>query len=210
MNRQTKVKRGIVFLVILISLIALIGGTYARYTSSGTANAQIDIAKWSVKLNGQDITTQTRNVDVSLVYDENQYVSDGKIAPGRTAHFDVVLDPTGSEVAIDYTFNINAAAIEQALELGSTSKIEITGAKYKVGNGQEQTAVVDSNGLVSVSESLTQVENNDAVTVTVTLAWDNDNDSNNVSDTNEGIAAYNATNGKTITVPVSITASQHI
>ena len=210
MNRQSKTKKGILIAVIIACLIAIIGGTYARYTSSGTANASVSIAKWHVELAGEDISSQSQNVDVALTYDANSYVKDGKIAPGRTAHFDVELDPTGSEVAIDYSFVVNTAAIAQALETGSTSEIAIVGATYKVGNGSAQAATIAQDGTISIAESLADVEAGKAVTVSVTIAWTND-ETDNASDTIEGVESYVAgTNGKVVTVPVTVTARQHI
>ena len=211
MNRQSKTKRGILITLIVVCLIALIAGTYARYTSTGTANVKAQIAKWHVELNGTDITTTSKDVDVPLTYASNDYVKEGKIAPGRSASFTVELDPTGSEVAIDYAFNVDSAAIARALEANSTSAISVTGATYVVGEGTAQEATI-SNNTVTVSEGLTDVEAGKKVTVTVNLSWDNADDANNASDTAEGVASYNTnlSTGKFITIPVTVTASQHI
>jgi len=62
-----------------------------------------------------------------------------------------------------------------------------------------------------VLTQLAEVENGEKVTVTVTVAWDNDSDSQSSSDTQEGVASYVAgENGKSITIPVTITAEQKI
>lgn len=211
MNRQKKAKRGILFVVIIALAVVVIGGTYSRYISTGTSNVKADIAKWSVKLNGNDISGQAGSVDVNMTLSENDYVKSDKFAPGVTGSFDIELDPTGSEVAMDYTFNIDSSAISEALEANSTSKFVVVGATYKIGSGEAQTATIDGNGNVTVSESLAQVENGNKVLVTVSVLWDNDNDSQNASDTVEGVASSIAgVNGKTVTFPVAVTAKQHI
>ena len=211
MNRQSQVKRAILITIILACLVAVIGGTYARFTSTGTTNVKVSLAKWNVQLNGQDISRETKNLEVGLTFDNNQYVKEGKIAPGRTAHFDIELDPTGSEVAIDYTLKVDTTKIAQVLEENSTSKVSVTGATYKIGTEEARTAAMSNDGTIIVSESLAEVEEGKKVTVSVTIAWDNDNDLQSVSDTKEGAAAYNAgENGKTISVPVIITAEQKI
>lgn len=211
MNRQSKTKRAILVALIIVCLIALIAGTYARYTSKGTANVSAQIAKWHIALNGTDISTQTKTVQVPLTYAQNDFVKDGKIAPGRSASLTVEVDPSGSEVAVDYTFDIDTDALAEALEANSTSAISITGATYSIENGETQTATI-SNGLITASEGLSDVEAGNKVTVTVTVTWDNANDANNASDTAEGVASYNTNleTGKTITIPVTVTASQHI
>ena len=211
MNRQSKTKRSIMLIIVMVSLVALIAGTYARYTSTGTANATAQIAKWHVELNGEDISYTEKDVDVDFIFDSNQYVADNKFAPGRTAHFDIQLDPSGSEVAIDYTINVDSTAIASALETNSTSKFRVSGATYKVGTeGTTQVASVAENSSITVNEGLSDVEAGKVVTLTVTVEWDNDNNLQNASDTKEGIASAALQDGKVITVPVSVVAQQHI
>lgn len=207
MNRQSKTKRGILVAVMLVCLIALIGGTYSRYTSSGTVNATAQLAKWHVELNGTDISTVTSTQNVTLTFDDNSNVATGKLAPGRTAYFQVELDPTGSEVAIDYTFNVDTAGIAAALETGSTSEIAVSGVSYKIGTGAQQSATLNS-GEFTVAQNLTSVTANEKVLVTVTLSWNDNN--HDASDTAEGVASYNSQNAKTITVPVTVNAKQHV
>ena len=110
-KRTTKTKKGILIAVIIACLLALIAGTYARYTSTGTATVNAEIAKWHVELNGSDISTESKTVQVPLAYAQNDFVKDGKIAPGRSATLTVEVDPTGSEVAIDYIFDIDTKCI---------------------------------------------------------------------------------------------------
>ena len=208
-KRTTKTKKGILVLVMVACLVALIAGTYSRYTSTGTANVNAEIAKWHVELEGTDISTQSATIPVEFEYDSNNFVKDGKIAPGRTGHFTIEVDPTGSEVAIDYSFTIDDSALE------SDAAMAVTGATYTIGEGQEAvegTATIDANGVVTVSESLAHVQAGDKVTLTITVAWDNADDANNAADTSEGIASYEVgtATGKVLTIPVTITASQKI
>ena len=211
MNRQSKIKRGILIVIMLACIIALIGATYSRYTSTGTATVTATVAKWSVKLGSEDISTEAKTINATFVYDSNDYVKDGRIAPGRSGYFDIEVDPTGSEVAVDYEFSINSVAIAQALEENSTSAIAITGATYTVFGGSATAANLTNSSTVAFTESLADVLDGKKVTVRVFIAWDNDSDANNESDTAEGIAAHAAgENGKTISIPVSVTAKQHI
>ena len=129
MEKLGRIRGGILALLIIVALIAVIGGTYARYQSTGTANAVVNIAKWSVKLNGEDISTASAVVEPALVYANNEFVADNKIAPGRTATFAIEFDPTDSEVAIDYTYVVDTSAIATAL-LGETGTNEADNVKY--------------------------------------------------------------------------------
>jgi len=204
-KRTTKTKKGILVAVMIACLIALIAGTYARYTSTGTANVSAQIAKWHVELGGEDISTQSKTINADFVYDSNSYVKAGKLAPGRTGYFTIEVDPTGSEVAIDYTFAINDSALD------SSANIAVTGARYEMGS-ESGTATVDANGVVSVSESLQHVKDGDKVTITVMVEWDNADDAYNEADTAKGVASYdtNTESGTVLTIPVTVTASQKI
>ena len=202
MNRKSQVKKGILALAIIACLVAVIGGTYSRYISQGTANTKADIAKWSVKLNGSNMSTTPVTKDVTLTYVENDYVKDNTIAPGRKAKFDIVIDPTDSEVAIDYVLKIDTSDITGLTN--SNSEISITKAQYKFGDGAVQSANITAADGVTISESLADVEAGKALTMTVTVEWDNDDDDNNAADTANGIQ------GGKITVPVTVTAMQHI
>lgn len=210
-NRRSKVKRSIIVLVVIACIVAIIGGTYARYSSTGTANANIQIAKWSVKLDGEDISTTSKTVYPTLTYSANQYVKDGKIAPGRSATFSVQVDPTDSEVAIDYSFAVDTSSIATALlgEAGSEADITVSNATCTIGGTD---ATITKNGdTYTVAQGLSSVESDEKVVVTFTITWAN-NDTNTAIDTAEGVASAAITDeaGKVVTFPVVVTASQHI
>lgn len=211
MNRQSKTKRSILVVLMIVCLIAVIGGTYSRYTSTGNVNATTEIADWHVVLGAdKDITSATNTLNVPFVLDANTYVADGKIAPGRAGHFEFTINPDGSEVAIDYTITLGADAVAAALEAGSNAKIEITGASYTIGAGASTNATI-VNDSFTISEALANVENGDIVTVTVNFAWDNASDARSASDTTEGAASYaEGIDGKSITIPVTVVADQKI
>lgn len=201
-NKKDKKIGGIILAILIILLIIIIGFTYSRYLSRGTANANVQIAKWQIKLNGQDMSTVPVTKDVELNFVDNEYVKDDRIAPGRKVTFDVVLDPTGSEVAIDYILNFDVSSITGMTN--ANSKISVTSVKYKIGNDGAITNATINNDEVIISESLVDVEANKVVTATLTLEWDNDSDNLSSDDTENGATAG------VITLPVTVTAEQHI
>lgn len=88
---------GIVLLLILISL--LLGVTYSKYISQINGKGNLDIAKWSFKVNGG--TEEFATVNLLDTYNTETLV-DGKIAPGTKGSFNLVIDATGSEVGVNY------------------------------------------------------------------------------------------------------------
>lgn len=88
-------------LVVALTLVStcLLGGTMAKYVTDVTGTGSATVAKWSFKAtNGTDTTA---NVDLASTAYGN--VAEKKIAPGTEGSFDIEIDASGSEVAVDYT-----------------------------------------------------------------------------------------------------------
>ena len=210
-ERRSRAKRGILIALVLVLLIYIIGSTYARYTNTVKLNGQVKIAKWAVKLNGTLMDTITETQTVTLTLSDNAYVSDDRIAPDRSAYFDILLDPTGSEVAIDYIIKCDFASATGITN--TASKIEVTGVEYweaaaiptpaTGGTALDKDDLQGTDG-IKISETLAKVEAGTKIAARVTITWDNDSDGHNVADTANGVAAG------TITIPVTVTAQQHI
>lgn len=100
MKNKTKKIIALTFAILVVLLVQTIGITYAKYMLSDSTDVEAEIAKWSfdVTKNGQ----QTQNIKLISTVDKTTLI-DGKIAPGTSGEFIIVLDGTGSEVDIDYS-----------------------------------------------------------------------------------------------------------
>ena len=194
-------KSGILVSLLLLLVVVIGGYTYSRYMSSGTAKSEAQIAKWSVKIGANDLETYTTEqpLDADLTLVANEFVDDNVIAPGRSGTFDVVIDPTDSQVAIDYIIKVTD------VEGTTNDNIKVTGAKYWIGDitGEGTAASVIGDTGATIPEGLEDVKAGKKVTVRVTIEWEND-DTNNTVDTTDGKTA-----GK-VSVKTSIQAQQHI
>ena len=194
-ERRSRTKRAIFVAIAIVLLVYLIGGTYARYSTTGEASGKIQVAKWAVVMTADDGTTlNSTSQDITFTVQSNSNVVAGKIAPAVTAVAEVELDLTGTEVAVDFTATVGDLT---PTNLPSSDKISLTSA---VEGGTPGTkATIDlPNG-----EAFTAA--NGKKKVTLTLTWTND-DNNNVNDTATGSAATPAT----ITIPVTLLVEQHI
>ena len=204
-NRKSKVKSKILLLIIIATLIAIIGGTYSRYTSTGTLNGKATMAKWSIKLKGDEaeasnISSASATVETTAQTVEgvsNANVSEGKIAPGQTLVSTVEVDPSGSQVAIDYNLEVNSITTEGFNDDSSIVVSKITGT---VDGGTETNAAL-LGGKYVFFESLEDVLANKKVTFKTYISWTN---GNNAADTENGM------NVDEIVVPIGITAKQHL
>ena len=193
MNKKT-VKSMMVILMLLVVALYFIAGTYARYTSSVNATAKVDIAKWAVAFKSGG-ATMTENMELTFALQNNTNVVSGKIAPASKAVATVEVDLTGTEVAVDFDADVDTTAI--ASVFGDSAS--------------DVNATVTVSGAASSADSATVnligdkafTADNGKVTLTITLEWTN-TEANNAKHTETGTA------GGTLTIPVTITAQQHI
>lgn len=74
----------------------LLGGTMAKYTTAVAGSGSATVADWQFKVN-----EQTEKFTVELK-DTTDKTTGDTIAPGSKGSFDIKIDGTGSDVAIDY------------------------------------------------------------------------------------------------------------
>lgn len=202
-------KKSAILVVLLLLLVVVIGGyTYSRYQSEGKVSNTADIAAWKVQISSHDLSEyKSLPMEAALTVNTNENVAEGKLAPGTTGTYKLVIDPTGSEVAIDYEIKADS------LKIGETpvenEHLKITGAKYVLDadDGADTASGTPgqlSGGGVTINESLEDVQAGKKVIVEVTVAWDND-DANNESDTKIGTSQ----DGQ-LKVNTTVTAKQKI
>ena len=96
----SKKKALIVLVVVLVALIAFIGGqAYAKYVSEVRGNGIAEVATWSFKVNGQNEQVEEINLASTC---NNETLVNNKIAPGTTGSFNIIVDATDSDVGINY------------------------------------------------------------------------------------------------------------
>lgn len=113
-----------IVLLITIFAIILVAGTYAKYTSSASGTDATVVAKWSFKVNGEEIAVEgdAKTVNFGLFDtindsngDEETDVKEGLIAPGTQGAFEFELKNT-SEVTTKYDIKLNVDNINIPLE----------------------------------------------------------------------------------------------
>ena len=102
--------------VTMMFTMCLVGGTFAKYTSSATGNDNANVAKWDIRVNGSEIaTSDTFTFDLFQTITDSDLTSaetdiapaDGSIiAPGTSGKFSIAiqnLSQVNATYAIDYT-----------------------------------------------------------------------------------------------------------
>ena len=149
MNKQmTKVKgtnKCIVTILALALVLAIILSIYAysKYTSSYKGASTSTVAKWSFLVNGHS-DEEIGDIDFVQTIENQNNVVEKKVAPGTQGKFELTLDGTGSEVAIDYKIALTITEKPRNLKIYEDSeyKNEVT----------EQNGEFDITGSIPLEE----------------------------------------------------------
>ncbi len=180
------VKKSIVTLTLTVFILVLfIGLTISKYITLGTKSGSMQVAKWNVTITEGDLDNKK--------YTPQTIVAD-RIAPGTEGTFGIKVDATGTEVGVRY--DVEFTDIQN----------KPTNMYFMVGTTRYNTFDDLATG---ISDTINADDSNKVREVTVKWVWDYEtgNDeatktSNNVIDTQEGIA------GQTMTFNANVTAEQ--
>lgn len=185
------------WLLSIVSLLVLgscIAKTYALFESNLDGTVNNPIGKWNIKLNDILVSSSEEKIITidKFIYDNNDMVRDGYIAPGSSGYFDLILDTTGTEVAIKYNIAVDLDKIEN----------ENITLDVKAMNGVA-VASADS-GVYSGVLSLDDINNNAQIILRLMINWNNDIDYDG-TDTELGIKLDSK-----LEVPIKINVEQYL
>ena len=197
-------KKIYILLIGIIILLAsvIIGNTVAKYVTSASSNADINIARWQVLVNNEDVTSATTlNNIITPVFPGNNNIAQGVIAPSAEGYFDIVIDATNTDVSLRYevTTSANEESIVQDLVLSG----------YSIDEGERQEIVEDENGNFKIQGDIRYNSQDKDITLRVYIKWNDDTETgatmSNADDTSttqeeESVAKVNV-NLKFIQIP---------
>ena len=105
----------ILVLIMLIISFFQITSMYALYKEKIEGEYNTLLGSWEIKVNDKDITSsgQVETFTINqLGYISSEYIQAGKIAPNGQAYFDIVIDPTNTDVSVLYQINMESTDIE--------------------------------------------------------------------------------------------------
>ncbi len=166
---------------------------YALFESNRVNTSSIQIAKWQVKINDDNISgsSSTFTID-NITWNESQNVKSGKVAPGMDGYFDIEIDPNDTETSVRYDITFDFTNLD-------SDQFQITEIKEI----DEKTIVRTGEFTYSNIFTLSDIENNETNTIRVYISWIN-NENNNKKDSDLGKIANN-----TVLIPVKVDITQH-
>lgn len=179
-NMKKKIIVGVSLVVLGAS--AFLGITRSKYVNQITGNGETEIAKWHFVVNDESETMAT--IKLADTYDQDSLIN-GRIAPGTSGSFDLVIDASESEVGLRYVVDF-----ENETNKPSNLKFKYKDRVLDEIEDYEQffTDVIDAD------------DTNKIRTLTVDWEWkyETDNNGNTIAendktDTDEGLDALDYT-----------------
>lgn len=178
----------------LLVTIGLVLDSYAIFETDVKVKTETPLADWQIKINGSNLNAVTNTFNINTVnWETSGYVLPGKASPGLSAFFEILIDPTGSQVSMQYEISLDFAALDNEM---------IQFVSIKDGSGTpltESTPGVYSGVILLADVLLGNVE-----TIRVDLNWINDEGNNAVDSGTVNQADVE------INIPVSIKVSQYL
>lgn len=178
------------FLIISLSVIK---NTYAKYITSADGDANINIARWKILVNNQDIAQnkELSNV-ITPVFDGNDNIASNVIAPTSEGYFDILIDASNTDVSLKYEITTSDNADS------AVSDLIISG--YSIDDSERQQIVSD-DGQIKIENEILYNSTDKDIKLRVFLKW-NDDETNGATMDNQ--ADTNATKTDTNLAKVNV------
>lgn len=153
-----KINKLIILIGLFLSIItlAMITSTYALFETNGTADKNIEIGKWKIKLNNNDVSLTEAITLNDFQYTNSTHTENGYFAPGSSAIFDIVIDASETDVSVLYDLSIDDEAIQSYPNI----TFSITNL-----NTNETLDTNNYDGIISLNDQ------NRVITLRITLDW---------------------------------------
>lgn len=186
-----------IFLVLIMSLAVLftvynIYDTYALLETDEIVSNDINTAKWNIKINDNLLGDTTSFVVDGIKIEENDYTKENKLAPGLTGYFDILIDPTDTDVSIKYTISFDFSNVPEG--------IDVLGVAETSGDTLIETDKNTYTNVLTLNDIKKGIKNN----IRVNFSWNNI-ETNNIEDSKLGLIYNNK-----IEIPVKIEVLQYL
>ncbi len=107
MKKSIFSKVGAAAVVLTLVTASLVGGTFAKYTSTVSGTGTATVAKWAIAMKQNDAAA-SENFTFNLANtNTNAATADGKIGPESQGVIKMTIDGTGSEVGYEYNITFD-------------------------------------------------------------------------------------------------------
>lgn len=178
MKKSRKTTITVVALLLIVVAACGIAYTNAKYTTSKNGNVSTSVAKWFFNVSANDSYSDANTIDglkIAQTCDEKTLVN-GKIAPGTSGNFDIVVNADESEVGLEYVVTFTE---ENSRTLPTNLKMTLDGKEWSLADGI--SGKIDANA------------SSKEVTHTISWTWDYETANGDIADTTDGTNGFDYT-----------------
>ena len=108
----------------ILAFFLLFYSTFARYTTVVQNESIVAIANWQISINNSNIINGGTLTNTLELIPYTQTTNNNKLAPGQNGYFDITINPEGTDVAIQYTINIDLTNLPTGIGLTTYEVLE--------------------------------------------------------------------------------------
>ncbi len=177
---------------VLVVLFMYIVGTYAVFETDVEVPVEMELADWQIMINGTDVSNGEENFVIDNInWEEDHNVLPGRAAPGLAGYFEIIINPAGTQVGIEY---------ELFFDFGDITNDMIQLESVVNSDDQNLAEIEDYTFLGDIS--VEDVLDDKFETIRVNLVWIHDEANNDID------SEYILENEPEINIPVSVRVSQ--
>lgn len=171
-------KKKVIIILTFLSLILCLFFTYesyAKYITSTSEEASMQIARWRILVNNKDIRDEnTANAIITPIFEGNDNIASNIIAPTSTGYFDLVIDASEADVSFKYKIDLSVNENSSVKDLVATS--------YQINTGEKISLAKDNQ---VIEGTIIHADNINTLTIRVYIIWDDSSEAtmDNAKDT---------------------------
>lgn len=105
--KKSKTFKIILLILILIFTFLTIRNTYSKYITQTGNSSTLNISKWHLLLNDEDIRNKKDfTEDIKIEYEKSEHIAENVVVPTSKGTFSLELNSTGTELPFEYTIQI--------------------------------------------------------------------------------------------------------
>ena len=209
-----RLRKTYIILIILISILMISSalGMYAwsKYVTLGSDEATAQVAKWhfDLKLKAGNQIVQAGTESLNLATTEYNHVVNGKIAPGTSGEFQILIDTTGTEVNVQYYVDMKLNNCPRNIVFSRKAPGEQNATVISSGGADTHTREIKFDKYLSIKPTN---EVNGVHTETIYWSWPYDATEAGSLLSGETYDAWDTADmGMDVTLSISATAMQKI
>ena len=157
-------KKTIYSLLVIFSLtlcVFFITESYAKYLTSTEGNAKMNVARWKIIVNNEDIKNNSSlTTQITPTFLGNDNIAENVIAPTSEGYFDLIIDATEADVSFKYNIDIEVD------ENSSVQDLKIS--KFVI----DEEEIIPTDNTYSIERQVLHKDNTQIINIRVYIYWD--------------------------------------